>query len=1278
MSDARDSSLDPIAIVGMACRFPKAESIAHYWQMLLDGVDAIQEVPPLRWSIDAFYDPDPMTPGTMSTRFGGFVDDVEYFDAEFFGIAPNEAIQMAPQQRLLLEATWSALEDACIPADALAGKAVGTFIGVASFDYYERLAERMELFNGYTITGNAYSVAANRLAYFFDWTGPSVAVDTACSSSLVATHLACQSLRLGECSMAIAGGTHTVLAPWVTVAASKGGFLAPHGRCKTFSDAASGYVRGEGTGIVVLKRLRDALRDGDPIAAVIRGSAVNQDGRSNGLSAPNPAAQIRLLRDAYRVAGVAPSDVGYVEAHGTGTRLGDPIEMNALGSVLREGRPANRPAWVGSVKSNFGHLEASAGVAGLIKAALVVRHGIVPPNLHFAVSNPLIPFDRLPLRVPTRTEPWPPELPRIGAVSSFGVGGTNAHVVLEAPPPSHERPCELHGRRAHLLCISAKTPAALSRLALRYGQLLERQGGPHDLADMCFTAGSGRAHLHQRAALVLTEGEDAVRALTNLASNVARQARRPVPRRAPKIAFVYAGQGSQASGMGAELYGSQPVFRAAVDRLLRRMTLNEPSLMQAMFEASCSSALHRTRYAQPALFVLEVALTEMLGRFGIRPAAVLGHSCGELAAAVACGALSELEASRIVDARAAHMQACPEGAMAAVFTSEERARALAGSRRGAVCVAAVNGRASVVVAGAATQLEELLVEASAQGISFTRLSAAHAFHSPSMDAALEGIRGAARGVRFGTPRVPFISTLTGELFDPRSDASDYWGRQAREPVRFARAVERMRAEGVDILLEIGARPVLLGLLRDAAPELAVSSVLPSAIHGGQGEWPAVLRALADLYERGVALDFRALYPEGSARWRSIPQYSFERVRYWPFESGPQFQSNADGGHGEAPSPSPMATASSAELTTSLGAQPPDVATAHMLALVKAHLETVTGGQADHFHDGAMLSELGVDSSMVASLRRHLENTLGAPVPLELLLGGTDLSGISRSLVDICLHRGASDPSPIGRSDPDRWCVTYMPNDRAPARLFCFHHAGGSAAAYRDWGARFAGVAEVVAVQLPGREHRLREELPSSFEALVTVLAGQIAPRLDRFAVFFGHSLGSYVAFEVARELQRTGAKIPQHLIVSGSWGPRLHAEKRDLLNGEDRLAGLELPANLRDDGVFMRVLQERLDADARLLMSYRHRPRPELFSPITALYGEHDPWLDALSVEAWKHETARSFRLQAFPGGHMFLQQQAAEVANLIASAFNVPSRENRKNREDREDREDRERGHQR
>jgi acyl transferase domain-containing protein len=628
----------PIAIIGIGCRFPGAKNPEAFWQLLCEGIDTITEVPTERWDVESFYDSDPAAPDKMNSRWGGFLEHIDQFDPQFFGISPQEAASMDPQQRLLLEVAWEALEDAGKVPASLAKTRTGVFIGISNRDYSQFIFEN-PVTDPHGGIGISFAIAANRLSYLFDFTGPSLAVDTACSSSLVAVHLACQSIWNGESNLALVGGVQVILLPRLTASLVKGGLISPDGRCKTFDARANGYVRSEGAGVIVLKPLSQALSDRDLIYAVIRGSAVNQNGRSNGLTAPNLEAQKVVLREAYQQSAISPGLVQYIETQGTGTYLGDALEMMALGSVLSQDRPPGSYCSVGSVKTNIGHLEPAAGIAGLIKVALSLKHRQIPPHLHFQKPNPDIPWEKIPLRVQQTLTPWPERVnPALAGVSAFGFGGTNCHVVLEeAPAPEQRGTASEVERSLHLLTLSAKTEKALQDLAQCYEEFLTEHPGV-SLADVCFTANTGRSHFNYRLAAIAESTEQLCQQLGAFAGG--REATGLVKgkvtrRKSPKLAFVFPGTESFSIEMGQQLYQTKPTFRAAFDRCeeILHPYLDKP-LLEVLESETLNSLPREPNFStQAALFALEYALAELWKSWGINPSAVMGQGVGEYVAA---------------------------------------------------------------------------------------------------------------------------------------------------------------------------------------------------------------------------------------------------------------------------------------------------------------------------------------------------------------------------------------------------------------------------------------------------------------------------------------------------------------------------------------------------------------------------------------------------------------------------------------------------------------------
>jgi acyl transferase domain-containing protein/SAM-dependent methyltransferase len=884
LARVQGAAREPIAIVGMGLRLPGGvRDASSFARLLWSGGDAVTEIPAERWSLDDFYSEDPDAPGKMSTRHGAFLDHVDRFDAEFFGISPREAASMDPQQRLLLEVAWHALEDAGTAPGSLAGSRTGVYVGISSGDYGRALYAHRDAIDAYFATGNAFSVASGRLSYFLGTHGPSIAVDTACSSSLVALHVACQGLRLGECDRALVGGVNLVLTPEMNVNFSKARMMAPDGRCKTFDAAADGYVRGEGCCVLVLRRLPDALRDGDRILAVVRGSALNQDGRSGGLTAPNGPAQEDVLRAALDAAGVPGSAVGYVEAHGTGTPLGDPIEMGALGAVLGAGRDAGRPLLVGAVKTNIGHLEAAAGLAGVAKVVLALQRREIPPNLHFRTGSPHIDWSAWPVQVPTAVTPWLPlDGRRLAGVSAFGFSGTNAHVVLEdAPPSPADAATPPPARPHHLLALSARDEAALGELAAAYE---ERLAGEADVADLCFTASVGRSHFAHRLAVVGERSEDLRRGLAAhargepgpavAAGHVAGAAR-------PQVAFLFTGQGAQSAGMGRRLYETEPVFRAVLDDCAARLSTRLPrALLDVTFSSPDDATIDETPYAQPATFALEVGLAALWRSWGIEPVAVMGHSLGEFAAACVAGALSLDDGLRLVAERGRLTGAlAPIGAMGAVSAPEEVVAAEVAREGGAATIAAVNGPQNVVVSGLRGAVEAVLGRLAARGVQVRMLRVPHAAHSALVDPALPGFRQALEGVRFEAPRVALVSNVTGavagleELGRPA-----YWLAHLREPVRFERGMQALAAQGITHFVEVGPHPVLLGMGAECLPG-AGREWLPS-LRRDREDGLDLLESLQHLYVGGAPVDWEGFHRGHGGRRVAAPAYPFRPRRHW--------------------------------------------------------------------------------------------------------------------------------------------------------------------------------------------------------------------------------------------------------------------------------------------------------------------------------------------------------------------------------------------------------------
>ncbi len=952
-----------IAILGLGCRFPGAGSDAKaFWNMLRDGREALTAVPSERWDVDG------VAALAAESRWGSFLSDIEGFDAGLFGLTASEATAMDPQQRLLLEVAWQAFENAGVTVTELADQRVGVFIGLSDSGYGgEAGASALADLGAFSITGTMPSVAVGRISYLLGLRGPSIAVDTSCSSSLVAVHLACQSLRLGECDLALAGGVNLLLSPRTSLALSRMGALASDGRCKAFSASADGFGRGEGCGLVVLRSWQQAQAAEESPLALIRASAVNHDGASNGLTAPNGRAQLELLRDCLQQAGVEPAEIDVVEAHGTGTKLGDPIELRALSEAFGPGRGLEQPLWVGSVKTNIGHLESAAGIAGLLKLSLAIHHGELPASLHCQELNPHLPWDDLPIAVATELMPWPRTGgERWSGVSSFGFSGTNAHLILSRVPtadanaaipgsagknravsgtPETER-VTTSQRPSQLLVLSAKSRETLGRLAGRYAQRLENVDASM-LADVCYSACTGRSHLEHRLALMASSPEIIQSQLAAFAAGEVDTCstggtlhlgvRQQAP---PKVAFLMTGQGSLWAGVGRDFYASQPVFRSVIDRC--DAVLPDVSIVDVLcnldemgLKAAGQASL------QPSLFGLEVALAEVWQSWGVRPRCVMGHSLGELSAACVAGLFSLEQGVRLVAERGRLMASLePPGVMAAVRTD---AAGVTSALRPGVSIAAINGPEQVVISGDPSAIEATLAELARGGIESRRLETDCAFHSQLMEPILDKFEEAAAAIDWSPPQTPLVSNVTGRLIDSKGLDANYWRRHARQPVRFADGMLTLAERNIDVFIEIGPQPTTLAM---AAGCLGTEAGvwLPS-LRKGREAWTILLDSLASFYVHGGRVDWRSFErPYGRSRV-DLPHYPFAHRRYWLASAG-----EASKPPGMVASPeSDLEAVRPAETAFEIEPAAPSRPSSAVSQVVDSTLEHAIGSQLNAFH-----------------------------------------------------------------------------------------------------------------------------------------------------------------------------------------------------------------------------------------------------------------------------------------------------------------------------------------
>ncbi len=1034
--DIENAGREPIAVIGMACRFPGgADTIAAYRALLESGGDGVCEVPPERWDGSMYYDPDPEVPGKVTTNRAGFLKEpIDGFDCAFFHLSPKEVQSIDPQQRLLLEVCWEAFENAGLDITTLKGSKTGVFCGIANSDYaaaHLRSGDP-EKIDAYSVTGTALSAAVGRISYLFGFEGPNMALDTACSSSLVAVHLACRSLRSGESDLAVAAGINLILTPEGHIGFSKIRALSPDGRCKSFDDGADGYGRGEGCGLIVLKRLSDARKDNDPVRAVIRGSAVNQDGRTNGFTAPSSLSQEKVLRKALADSTLDPEDIGYIEAHGTGTSLGDPIEMESIGKVYSPGRDMARPLYVGSVKANIGHLEAAAGIAGLIKAVLMLDGARIFPQIHFSKPSRHIPWDRLAVKIPLESMPWHRnKAPLAAGVSSFGFSGTNAHVILQAadsPLLDEQAPDQSH----HILNISANDREGLGDMMARYHGFLADTDSR--IGDICHTASVGRTHFPHRLSVVGRTKEELREALEACINGKTPEnaSFSDGPEKSDKrIVFLFTGQGSQYPKMGWDLYASQPVFRDEMERcdaLLRPHMAR--SLISLIHEGDISS-LHETRHTQPVIFAVEYALAKLLESWGIKPSLVVGHSIGEYVAATLAGVFELEDVLGLVAARGSLVQSLPmNGRMAVIVTGQTRVAEAIASCREKVSIAAVNAPRNTVISGEKEAVEGLCARFRKEGVASHILNVSHAFHSCLLDPVIDAFGTLAAKIRYAPPKLPIMANVTGKPGGAEMAASDYWTTHLREPVRFYDSMRAIGEAGYKIFLEVGATSTLTSLGRQCLPAHGgiwlstlgsrdVSANLRRTGHiEGRSDWEPLLCSLAGLYTAGCDIDWEGFDHPYQRKRVVLPNYPFQRTRCWLELPGPRKKL-----------PAPAVPSDSAEAIASMQAAPPLPPILQSMRPTRPHRPSrferiqsevrrlmyqsaeieIAGNDGD-----TNLFELGFASLMIARLKDLIKRTYGLDVQMSWFYSKLDTFNKTVDFID---RESGADDEPVQADAP---------------------------------------------------------------------------------------------------------------------------------------------------------------------------------------------------------------------------------------------------------------------
>ena len=1253
---------EAIAIVGIGCRYPGgARDAESLWRLLCDEVDVIREIPADRWDIDAYYDPERGAAGRMYARGGGFLEDADRFDAAFFNISPREALKMDPQQRVLLEVTWEAIEDAGLPAESLVGTDAGVFVTGAQNQYLGRLGGDVD---AYAVTGNLVCTLSGRLSYFLGLRGPNVYLDTGCSGSLVAVHLACQSLRVGECRVALAGGVNLLLDPAMTVGVCNMGALAPDARCKTFDAAADGFARSEGCGMVVLKRLADAKADGDRVLAVIRGSATGHDGASSGLTAPSGPAQQAVIRKALAQAKVGPEQVAFVETHGTGTELGDPIEVGALAATYGAASGRAAPCLVGAIKSNLGHTEAAAGVAGLIKVVQALRYAQVPANLHFRAANPKLPLEGAALEFPTRLRAWPEAMPRMAAVSSFGLGGTNAHAIVAAAPEAAVAEATEAGG-AVLVPLSAKHPAALRALAEKWGEMLAGAGA--SIAALAATAALRRSHHSQRLALVARDRAEAAGKLAawlrgETVPGVVVGAR--TPGASGRVVFVFSGQGSQWIGMGRTLVAQDPAFRAAFEACEAAIERFAGWSLRAEIHAAAEpNATMPVDVIQPAIFAMQVSLAAALRARGIEPDAVVGHSMGEVAAAHVAGAIGLEDAVRVICTRSrlARERASGRGGMAVVELPVAVAEARVAERPG-LSVAVHNSPRSVVLSGDAAALDEVLAELESEGVWLRRVQVDYASHSPQMDPLMPVLREALAGIGPRAGSVQFFSTVTGRVEDGARLDANYWAENLRARVRFAEAIQALAQDGAELFVELSPHPLLTAPIEENLAEVEREGAAVATLRRTGDEAEALLATLGALYVRGYPLAWERLYTRGAPV--PLPKYPWQHQRFWV--DPPQ-------GNGRAAGLSPAVSvggeyaqeergsvdgASLVELWRGAG---PAERRGVLEAAIRQRVGAALAMAPDLLDAKTPFPAFGLDSMMASQLRRDLERRLELKLGSAVLLRHPTIAALAEYVERELMRAEPGQPAEVREERPAparavQWTHVWRPRPRAAVQLVCFHFAGGGASMFRGWAEALGPEVEVCAVQLPGREERIDEAPFTRLGPLLDALEQYVVPTLRRPFACFGHSMGALVAFELARRLAARGVQGPAQLVLSGCPAPRarghlapIHALPEPQFREALRRSGGTPPEVLEDEEL-MQIYSPLLRADFAVGETWPDASGPALGCPITALAGEDDPIAPLDAVVGFGRETRGRFALHRFPGAHFFVNTaREAVIAEVRA-----------------------------
>lgn len=1249
----------PIAIVGLACRYPnRVDSIDKFKDLLALGANTVSDIPRDRWNINQYYDENGGI-GKMNVKKGSFLRDIDLFDNTFFDIPPIEAEHMDPQLRLFLMVAHEAIENAGLSLDKLKKSNTGVFVGSTGADYalrnfYSNDASQIDT---YAMTGISDYSRAGRIAYFYDLKGPSATVNTACSSSLAAFHLACQSLRTREADMAITGGASLMLSPHSFIALSQMNALSKDGISKTFDQNANGYSRGEAVGVVVLKRLEDALRDKDNILSVMRGSAINQDGRSNGFTAPNGNSQENLIKRALDNAGLTSDDIDYIETHGTGTSLGDPIELEAIRKVFAENKNRIVPLYVGAVKTNIGHTEAAAGISGIIKTTAALQEKKIYKHLHLETLNPFFDWVNSPMKVSNKLAQWDKDKGiRRAGISSFGVSGTNVHVILEEAPELQKD--DTVSKASNILALSAKSRVSLINYATKYISFLENSD--EKIEDICSNAIHKRTHFNKRLAVAGTKVE-IINKLKAISNGDTDAFIRSVPKEAKhKIVFVFPGQGSQWIGMGRELYKKEEVFKNKIDKCEEAFKKYvDWSLTEELNKDENANPFSKIDIIQPALFAMGVSIAELWKSWGVEPVSVVGHSMGEVAASYVAGALSLDDAANIICSRSKLMlRLSGKGAMAVVGCSIEEATSLIKDYKDKISIAVSNAPKSTVISGDATAIEKVIKEIEQKDIFCRKVNVDVASHSQQVDELKEDLLVQLASIQPKETKVAMYSSVMTEKINGEILNADYWINNLRNPVKFYDTINLMRKDGNTVFIECSPHPVLETAVEQIIDESDKQGFVFPSFHKDMNDQTDMLQNLGLLNAIGYSVNWKTIY-SNAHNFVQLPTYPWQLKKFW-IETSESVNTNTSSkrlNNNTIESDQKSNNQNKGKpLEKILSFKDLDQRISYMKDYLLKVFCNISGRAIDQFDENSTFKMLGIDSLILMKIRMTLEKELGYKFPVKIFWTNSTIDKLSNLVLTEINQEPVGKIETIERINP--WLDIPKPNNKAAIKLFCFHPAGGTSSMYHEWVDKINPEAELIAIELPGRGERINEDAYEDKAKLVEDLTPVIAKYADRPFMFFGHCMGALILFEVTRKLRKDFNIQPNLITISASPHPTdFEVTHKFHLMSDLELAELfpELDRSNFDDDEYYNLVLRIMRSDIQLgkLYQFLEKDIPPLDIPIVSLGPVDDELSDQEYFKIWDKETTGSFELISCSGGHNYIYKQSDMLTELVNNQIN-------------------------